>query len=203
MSATRVGRLSLLGVVFLLQLGALSCSGPNSATARAALATAPSVPADSADQVMFGMRSVLTDRGITNGILSADTALVYAEGARHDLRHMTLSFSDTLGISVAVLTAQRGSYDALRGMVDARGQVVIIGKDGRRLQTEQLTYDIARNLIRTNAPYTLTEANAKRPVAANGFEFTPLLRTAPRAKPPVPAKASAATKPTATPSAKP
>lgn len=202
LSATRVGRLSLLGVVSLLQLGAVSCSGPNGAT-RAAAATAPAVPTDSADQVLFGMRSVLTDRGVTNGILSADTALVYAEGARHDLRHLTLSFTDTVGISVAVLTAQRGSYDALRGKVEARGQVVIIGKDGRRLQTEQLTYDVTRNIIHTDAPYTLTEPNAKRPVAENGFEFTPLLRTAPRAKPPVPSSKTAMPKPTAPPSAKP
>ena len=144
---------------------------------------------------MFGMRSVLTDRGVTIGILSADTALVYAEGARHDLRHVNLSFTDTLGVSLAVLTAQRGSYDALRGIVEARGQVLIIGKDGRRLQTEQLTYDLARNLIRTDAPYTLSEANAKRPVAANGFEFTPLLRTAPRAKASVPLRLPAALKP--------
>ena len=192
LSATRVGRLSLLGVVS-LQLVALSCSGPNGAT-RAAAATAPTVPTDSAGQVMFGMRSVLTDRGVTQGILSADTALVYAEGARHDLRHLNLSFTDTVGVSVAVLTAQRGSYDALRGIVEARGLVVIIGKDGRRLETEQLTYDLARNLIHTDAPYTLTEAGAKRPVVANGFEFTPLLRVAPRPKPPAPVKAPAVTK---------
>ena len=193
LSATRVGRLSLLGCAAVLQLGAAKCGqrvGGSAATAPIAL---NATPVDSAEQVMFSARAVLTDRGVTHGTLLADTARVFAEGARHELRRVNLTFTDTLGASTGVLTAQGGTYDALHGQVALRGQVLIVAADGRRLQTESLTYDVTRNVIRTDQPYTLTEGKRTNP--GTGFEWTPALKTLPKPAAPKSALSSRAKTP--------
>jgi LPS export ABC transporter protein LptC len=57
--------------------------------------------------------------------------------------------------------------------MEARGNVVVVTKDGRRLLTEQLRYDPSRNEVSSDVAFTLTEP--QRSVEGVGFIADPNL----------------------------
>ena len=152
-------------------MGAVKCGGepPVAPQARAKGAT------DAADQMMFGVRGVLTHGSVSRGILLADTAYVSNDGTRYELRDVSISFFDTAGVKTSELVAPIGIYDLRGARVEVNGTVVIAGRDGRRLQTGRVAYDIARNLLVGNAPYTLNETNPSRQRSGTAFESDPQL----------------------------
>ena len=131
--------------------------------------------ADSADQVMFGARSVLTDRGLLRAELIADTAYFYDENTRIEMRQVHLTFFTQTGAKNAVLTSRAGTYNTRLGNMEARGDVVVVAEDGRRLTTPQLRYAQARNEISSDSTFTLTEPG--RTLEGVGFTSDPNLNT--------------------------
>src|SRR5687767_13822138 len=73
--------------------------------------------ADSADQVMFGTRFNLTDKGLSRAELVADTAYFFDENTRIELRTMEVTFFTTSGARDAYLTAKRGTYQTRGGIM--------------------------------------------------------------------------------------
>ena len=57
----------------------------------------PSV-ADSADQVLFGVKTILTSRGVQRGEMTADTAYVLDDQTRLDLRNAHARFTTETGL---------------------------------------------------------------------------------------------------------
>jgi hypothetical protein len=55
--------------------------------------------------------------------------------------------------------------------MEARGNVVVLATDGRRLTTEQLKYDPSRNEISSDTAFVMTEKN--RTVSGIGFISDP------------------------------
>lgn len=118
----------------------------------------PSSPhVDSADQVMFGMRSLLTDRGLLRAELFADTAYFFDDNTRIELSNVHVTFFTTTGQKNADLDSEEGSYSTRSGMMEARENVVVVSVDGRRLTTEQLRYDQTKNQISSDSAFVLTE----------------------------------------------
>ena len=87
--------------------------------------------ADSADQVMTKMITQLTD-----------------------LRGLRIRFLDNQGTQESVLTAERGLYYALTGKLDARGKVMVVTSDGRKLRTEHLVYDKTTQSVESDTSFT-------------------------------------------------
>src|SRR5882672_11209790 len=69
----------------------------------------PSV-ADSADQVLFGVKTMLTTRGIQRGELTADTAYVLDDQTRFDLRNAHAKFTTESGLPQGTMEGNRAVY---------------------------------------------------------------------------------------------
>lgn len=116
---------------------------------------------DSADQVLFGVKFFLTDGGIRRAELVADTAYMYEDNTRTDLRVVHTTFFKTGGEKDAVLTSKTGTYNVRLGNMEARGNVVVVSTDGRKLTTPHLRYDPAKNEISSDSTFKLIESGGR------------------------------------------
>ena len=110
--------------------------------------------ADSADQVMTKMITQLTEKGVLKSYVEADTAYLYQNQQLTDLRGLRIRFLDNQGTQESVLTAERGLYYALTGKLDARGKVMVVTSDGRKLRTEHLVYDKTTQSVESDTSFT-------------------------------------------------
>jgi LPS export ABC transporter protein LptC len=113
--------------------------------------------ADSADQMIFGMRTLITDRGLLRADVAGDTAFVFDEGTRFLLKNVRTIFYTPNGAKNATLTSRRGVYNTRLNSMEALGNVVVVSEDGRRLTTEQLRFNQNRNEISSDSAFVLTE----------------------------------------------
>jgi len=127
--------------------------------------------ADSADQVMYRVRTLLTERGVQQGELFADTAYVYDDGSRYELRNVRTTFNTPTGAPNGTLTAKRGRYDIRQRVMEGFGNVVLVSTDGKRLLTPHLRFDQARNLVRSDSTFTLIQGDRRS--TGLGFESDP------------------------------
>lgn len=137
-------------------------------------ARAGSPLADSADQVMFGAKFNLTDKGLHRARLNADTAYFFDENTRVELENVHTTFFNSAGVRDAVLTSRRGTYNTRVGMMIARGNVVVVSEDGRRLTTSELSYSQPANQISSDSAFVLTEPN--RRLEGIGFRSDPNMK---------------------------
>lgn len=113
--------------------------------------------ADSADQVMFGISTMITDQGVLRAKLHADTGYFFDGSTRIEVRNEQTTFYTTTGEQNAVLTSREGTYNTTRGTMQARRNVVVVTTDGKRLVTEQLDYNQQNNLISSDSAFVLTQ----------------------------------------------
>jgi LPS export ABC transporter protein LptC len=128
---------------------------------------------DTADQTMFGVRLVLADRGVQRAQLQADTAFTYEDNSRTELRMVRSTFFTETGVRNGTLTSRQGTYNVRAGTMEARGNVVVVSEDGRRLETPQLRYDPGRNEISSDSAFVMTDPQQR--VAGIGFIADPNL----------------------------
>ena len=69
-------------------------------------AVAHTAMADTADQTMFGARSLLTDRGLLRAELLSDTAYFFDDNPRIELRNVHVTFYAANGAKNALLTSR-------------------------------------------------------------------------------------------------
>ncbi len=163
-------RLPVIGLA--LAIGAAAaCSGK---AAVPTVATTRNLLADSADQIMFHIRTVLTDRGMLKADLRADTAFFFNDNTKIELRGVNTTFYTTTGQKNAVLTSREGTYDTRLHQTEARKDVVVVSEDGRRLTTSQLRFQEQRNEISSDSAFVLTEPG--RRVEGVGFVSDPNLK---------------------------
>jgi LPS export ABC transporter protein LptC len=129
--------------------------------------------ADSADQVMWGAKFNLTDKGLQRAELNADTAFFFNDNTRIELRHVFATFFTAGGAKDATLASDAGTYSTRTGSMFARQHVVVISEDGRRLETPELAYDQTRNEISGDSAFVLTEPNSR--LEGIGFRSDPNL----------------------------
>lgn len=129
--------------------------------------------ADSADQVMVNVRSVMTSDGVQRGTLYADTAYVFDQNSRFEFRGVRADFMKPTGEQDGTLTARRGRYDIRNGILEGYGDVEIVTKDGRKLNSEHLKYDQGRNLVSSDSAFTMVQGDQTQ--QGVGFEADPQL----------------------------
>lgn len=127
--------------------------------------------ADSADQVMYGARFNLTDKGLQRAQLESDTAYFFEDNTRIELAPVHTTFFTATGAKNAVLTSQRGTFNSRTNNMVARKNVVVVSEDGRRLTTPELTYNQQRNEISSDSAFVMTEPN--RRLEGIGFRSDP------------------------------
>lgn len=130
--------------------------------------------ADSADQVMYGARFNLTDKGLQRAQLQADTAYFFEDNTRIELEPVHTTFFTATGAKDAVLTSQRGTYNSRTTNMVARKNVVVVSEDGRRLTTPELIYNQQLNQISSDSAFVMTEPN--RRLEGIGFRSDPNMK---------------------------
>jgi LPS export ABC transporter protein LptC len=126
---------------------------------------------DSAEQIIFGAEMTLTDEGVRRAVVRADTMLTYDDNTREDLRTVTARFYNVAGEQEAILTSVQGAHNSRLGSMEARGNVVVISKEGKQLNSPHLRYDPNRNEISSDSAFTLTEGT--RVTKGIGFVSNP------------------------------
>ena len=125
--------------------------------------------ADSADQVLYGQRMLITDRGLNRAEIHSDTAYFFDENTRTEMRIVDGVFFNSQGVRDAVLTSRTGIYSQRQNSLEARGDVVITTIDGRRLETPFVRYDNRLNLVSSDSIFTLTDPDGR---VLHGIGFT-------------------------------
>ena len=160
---------ALLACCILVLIGAAACSSKK----QPPVAT-HSPMADSADQVMYGARFNLTDKGLQRAQLEADTAYFFEDNTRIELEPVHTTFYTATGAKDAVLTAERGTYNSRTTAMLARRNVVVVSEDGRRLTTPELRYNQQSNEISSDSAFVMTEPN--RRLEGIGFRSDPNMK---------------------------
>lgn len=140
-----------------LTLAVLLAACGSGSTTPAPVADASELPADN---VIQGLRHVMTNEGVRTGILNGDTAYMYEVGRKLDLRGVELEFFSETGVRSGTLTSETGEYDISTGAFVARGDVVLVTEtpEGRRrLETEELHYDVQGDRLWSDVEFTLTQ----------------------------------------------
>ena len=130
--------------------------------------------ADTAEQVMFGVRSFLLASGVRRGELFSDTAYFFDQGTRIELRGVRTNFFTETGALEGTLTAREGTFNNRNGTMEARGSVIVQSQDGRRLTSPELRFLINENLIRSDSSFVLTRPGER--LTGIGFTSDPNLR---------------------------
>jgi LPS export ABC transporter protein LptC len=131
------------------------------------VAHVPSV-ADSAEQVMVGFSSVLTSAGMKRGTMTADTAFVFNDQTRFDFRNVHVDFSDSTGAHSGTMRADSGRTNTRTSVLDGWGHVVITTTRGVRLETPQIRFNKATNLVTSDTSFVLTQGDK----VSRGVGFT-------------------------------
>ena len=127
--------------------------------------------ADSADQVMFNASFVLTDKGLSRAQMQGDTLYFFDDNTRIESDNPHITFFTATGARDAVLTARHGTSNTRSNNMIARGNVVVVSEDGRRLTTEELIYNQFKNEISSDSAFVLTEPD--RRLEGVGFRSDP------------------------------
>ena len=138
--------------------------------------------ADSADQIAFGVTHYLTVEGLRRARLEADTAYFYEGPQTADMIGVRVTFYSLQGEETSTLTSNEGTYYWRTGNMEARGNVIGVTPDGRRLETSVLEYTSNDNRINGSEPFVFTAPN--RRIEGESFtsdpDFRDLVATQPR-----------------------
>ena len=111
-----------------------------------------------ADQIIDGFRLTETDGGKTLYDLNADKAWVYGDSNRIEVSAPSIRFFDPAGNVTSTLTADAGTvYNKTSDLV-ARNHVHVATRDSTTLDTDSLAWLNAQQLIETDAPVSMRNA---------------------------------------------
>lgn len=129
--------------------------------------------ADSAEQVMLNVRSLLTDKGIQRGEMFADSAYIFDDNTRFELRKVRATFNTSTGVKDGTMSGDRGRYNLREQVLEGFGHVVITTNDGKRLTSPHVRYSQALNEVSSDSAFTMVEGG--RTVQGIGFRSDPQL----------------------------
>ncbi len=129
---------------------------------------------DSADQVAFNSRTVLTDAGLLRAEIFADTTLFLDQNTRISMRVVYGVFFNAQGSRDATVTAERSTYNTKTSVLEAYGNVIVTAVDGRVLKSPMLRFDSNQNQILSDSAFVMTEPDGKE-LRGVGFRSDPNL----------------------------
>lgn len=161
-AAIRVRLLALLvvGVCVLAASGACNESTPPP--------VGKAGPVDTAEQVGFGVRTLLTGNGVQKGELQADTMFVYNDQTKFDFRNARVKFNTETGAPNGTMRADRGLYDTRTQILEGFGNVVITTLDGKKLTSPHLKFNQLANEVSSDTTFALKAGDREQ----RGIGFT-------------------------------
>ncbi len=129
---------------------------------------------DTADQVLFGMGHTVTVEGVRRARVEADTAYFYQNSQVAELVGVTVEFFSDEGAVTSTVTSLEGTYLWRTGNMEARGDVVAVTPDDRRLTTSILRYDQAAD--RLSGPEQFVFDAPEQHLEGDGFTADPDFR---------------------------
>lgn len=112
-----------------------------------------------ADNVVYGMTQVLTNEGIREGIVLADTAYFYRDSSAVHLRTLEMFIYGEDGRERARIEANRGRLEGDTRSMEARGDVVLrIPAEDRRIETAELHYSSGQDRIWSDSATVMMQA---------------------------------------------
>jgi LPS export ABC transporter protein LptC len=118
-----------------------------------------SVEEDSAEQIVFDVRTTMTETGVKRGDLFADTLFVLENQTRFLLRRVRANFNTETGAANGTLKGDRGTYNLQTKTLEGFGNVVVTSTKGERLSSPHLKYVESANEISSDSSYTLVRGS--------------------------------------------
>ena len=125
-------------------------------------------PSDTAEQIGFGVRTLLSANGVQKGELQADTMFVYNDQTKFDFRNARVKFNTETGAPNGTMRADRGIYDTRTQVLEGFGNVVITTLDGKRLTSPHVKFNQLANEVSSDTSFDV-KANNK---TQTGIGFT-------------------------------
>jgi LPS export ABC transporter protein LptC len=130
--------------------------------------------ADSADQILFDVRSAMTETGVKRGDMFADTIFVFRDQSYFVMRRIRANFNTETGAPNGTLRGDRGTYDLRSQTLEGYGNVVVTSTTGDRLNSNHLKYHQPSNQISSDSAYRLVRADKVQ--TGVGFTTDPNLK---------------------------
>lgn len=111
--------------------------------------------ADSAEQIVAGVRMNMTHSGVKRGELFADTMYVFSDQTRFLLKQVKANFHTDQGNPNGNLRGDRGTYDMRTKILEGFGNVVVVSTKNERLMSPHLRYVEATNQVSSDSAYRL------------------------------------------------
>lgn len=110
------------------------------------------IPAAAADRITTGADYEMTDAGqVRNRLRAGRISEWTGEPPRTEIGEgLELTFLDSVGRQISVLTARRGLIMPSRNIMQVFEEVVFVNAKGERLETEQLTWEQDSGKVRTD-----------------------------------------------------
>ena len=108
---------------------------------------------DTAEQVGFGVRTLLTGNGVQKGELQADTMFVYNDQTKFDFRNARVKFNTETGSPNGTMRADRGIYDTRTQILEGFGNVVVTTIDGKRLTSPHVKFNQLANEVSSDTTF--------------------------------------------------
>ena len=115
----------------------------------------PKSDADTAEQVGFGVRTLLTANGVQKGELQADTMYVYNDQTKFDFRNARVKFNTETGVPNGTMRADRGIYDTRTQILEGFGNVVVTTLDGKKLTSPHVKFNQLVNEVSSDTSFQL------------------------------------------------
>jgi len=128
----------------------------------------PKSAADSAEQIGFGVRTLLTANGVQKGELTADTMYVYNDQTKFDFRNARVKFNTETGAPNGTMRADRGIYDTRTQVLEGFGNVVVTTLDGKRLTSPHVKFNQLANEVSSDTSFVVNAGNKEQ----TGIGFT-------------------------------
>lgn len=124
---------------------------------------------EDAESITIGGELFYTNEtGIRISHLQFDTAYQWVGTTERDLRGVNLTIYNEDGSERAHLTSERGEADFDGRQMKAMGEVVLEMTDGRRITSEELSFDPYGDRIWTDVPFVMTQPG-QRPICGRSF----------------------------------
>ncbi len=145
-------------VLLLIFAAALLGACADDSTTPSATANVEELPTD---DVVYGIHQVMTKDGVRTGVMDSDTAYMQESGEHLDLRGVHITFYNEVGVQSGTLTSRTGDYDMNSGAFVARGNAVLVtqGADPRRIESEELHYDVKGDRLWTDKPFVMRQGD--------------------------------------------
>jgi len=126
-------------------------------------------------QESWNSRIVISDSGRTRAVIDAGYIRVYESSKQTEMSQgVVVHFFDPDGHQTSVLTSDEGTVDEGTNNLAAYKHVLVVSENARRLSTEKLYWDNAKQLIHT--PEFVRIVSPKEKVQGHGLESDQSLR---------------------------